>query len=491
MTGLLLLLTRGTSYCQNGSSAGVAVNGGVPPAGVFGGLMTLLWLDATPQAKVLNGIILLALVYSVIVVVRTAAQLKSDIRALDDAQLFLDSSENEPVVMNLEALERITRVGDIVPEESTVVNRWRAVWRTMSKHPDRAGQSLAGCEELREETRADVPAYFSTVFVLMGLFGTVWGLSDAIAPLGKALSQMASGAPLTDIGTQVHNVTKSLSTAFSCTMTGVLATITLSTTHFFAVSRKQTRFLADLELFIGSEIVPRLTHPSAEQSLGDLAEATKTVTADLDKILDKAQKSILDIAHSAEQLGGGLRKELEEVGKQIGDAAGSLSTVGTQLAGSVAEFNDQHMQFRKFVENTTANLRSETLAIHQTALDTLAEIGVEHKRFLEQAQQEYTRFYSSTDQVCNELGQSAAALQNIAIYAQSMMQEDGDKDGYEQAVMDQLSRQAEGIGEMSRHLGHLVRLSAETLQQIRQSRDGADKGIDRFARTGRHSTTLE
>lgn len=189
-------------------------------------------------------------------------------------------------------------------------------------------------------TRNAFAQYLATIFLLLGLAGTVLGL-------GGALFQMV---PALDVGdfsrNKVVDVVKGLTgtlgqmqTVFGATLAGLLASILLGGANA-VYSWWETRVLGTIEEYVYGEVAPVLLHAEKEdigaalgalpQSVTQIVDATQelqqTSKATLDGLVGATkewQGSTQQFAHQVETLGGHL-ESLQSSQRELLDAHGQV-----------------------------------------------------------------------------------------------------------------------------------------------------------------------
>ncbi len=233
-------------------------------------------------------------------------------------------------------------------------------------------ESLSGIFEEKLDRWIEFPRYMAASFILVGLFGTVIGLSrsmEKIVPLIKS-KQISDLKSLQDIVGVLLGTVQSMEIALHTTVIGLVATLILS---FFVVIYKQVMdsFITKVEEFMHTEVIPALfpkeesqikNHLEVIQKQSELIAKTlvrqDTRTADemkyfrntLDEkakegaellaILERSQSSLLRIEGAFDERFDLQLKALDRLLAQTHAAQERLYQGGSQIISFVQSFED-------------------------------------------------------------------------------------------------------------------------------------------------------
>lgn len=177
-------------------------------------------------------------------------------------------------------------------------------------------EALAATTVARLSLRMNLLRYVTSILILIGLMGTLIGLTQAVIGLSAyqapaetsgGVSVPGQGTPsgvieqrlshlyavVTNLFTSIEQTLAGMRTAFLASLIAVALTLVLSgCTH--SVQNRQTLFLADLEDFTTRELVPFFLPPRPETTLQKLAESiqdgTEQFLTTVEEIDDRADK---------------------------------------------------------------------------------------------------------------------------------------------------------------------------------------------------------
>jgi methyl-accepting chemotaxis protein len=234
----------------------------------------------------------------------------------------------------------------------------------------RAGvQVLAEVSSLRQNINLQIPRYLVSILVLLGLAGTVWGLHGIIQEAGRAL--LGESASLQSL----KQALEPMKMAFSCTFTGIIASIFLSLALNF-VERKQDRFDSELGEFLVSDI---LTVIRREESPGAALPAMR-------EVLEKSRNFIEQFAEAAAEV----RDVFAQVIRQaVHDAASEMlgsieqmrkvSEEMTTLAASLENYRNALQADRETYQRLLLETRDATKDFIRIAVEPIASLAEEVK----------------------------------------------------------------------------------------------------------------
>jgi hypothetical protein len=201
----------------------------------------------------------------------------------------------------------------------------------------------------REGAKVSIAKYGSSVLVLLGLCGAIWGLSNLVFQMGPELRHMEemarssntqSTAAIQDsVGTLIATMSNSLEHtkgAFFASLTGIILSVVLLFMNWM-VGRRQVRFLAELEELSESRLVPIFKPPRESSELASVVESFKEGSSYLVRLSDELDSKVM-------QVGGNL-ENLFAIVRKFGDGAAALQVnqtsvfeAQTRMLGVVEEF---------------------------------------------------------------------------------------------------------------------------------------------------------
>jgi hypothetical protein len=224
-----------------------------------------------------------------------------------------------------------------------------------------------------ELERTGLSRYFASIFILLGLIGTVFGLSQSIINLQPILSQLKDLKDLTTISNAIADTLSGMKTAFSSTIAGLLATVILTFLNFL-YSRYSASFLNRFESFTTLYLVPYFSIPNMGEASIKFADS---------------------VAKTAENLDNSTSPLLE---------------VSGQLQGTVDRMNEYSKEFEA-VGQRYAQMVQKLSGTQQDMVDLQKQINSRFSETVLQSEQILTKFQQDTGTLVT---QSAAAAQQVA-----------------------------------------------------------------------------
>ena len=200
-----------------------------------------------------------------------------------------------------------------------------------------------------ELEKTSLPRYLTGSFVLLGLIGTVMGLSHSVVQMQPILGKLNAASDLTSLANALTETLNGMRTAFSATIAGILATVLMA---FFSYlyGRYATGFLTGLESFTTVRLIPFFLVPSAEEAAIRFADSMSKSAKALNRTADPLEK---------------VSSRFEVSVKQIETFSGNLKTLGenytaamTDLAQAQATLMEQQSQSRKEVREMLAGIEN-------------------------------------------------------------------------------------------------------------------------------------
>ena len=234
---------------------------------------------------------------------------------LDDLSTFGKRISNDSgVATSLAAL-------DDLRDDGVLARRLRQLNRSWELNGTVAHDDLAAATVAELDNVLALPRYGASAAVLIGLFGTLVGLSKAVGGGALLVQQGAAGAD--GMVDRVLAIFGGLSTAFSNTLVGVACTVAVG---FYVawVRHRQAEYVVRLENLTASEILPHF-NPSLSSAL---AQSVKTLTA--------LQSDVTaTFTHLLSDLSSGSKHLLSEIESRIGGLEKAAQKSGSEISGQV------------------------------------------------------------------------------------------------------------------------------------------------------------
>lgn len=258
--------------------------------------------------------------------------------------------------------------------------------------------------------RVSLPGGFSRFvagsLTVLGLVGTVLGLSLAVRDLAPVMSKLESVRDMTIFSGQMLKTLAGMETAFSCTLTGLICALVLSLCNF-VVQRAQTGFYGRLEEFSNYELVPAIVPVPADQAAEEFARRLETAGAEISNALTLADTATQRYVHGASAMTHaastlteatqGLRTDVEETRTAAALLRGAAEQfvaasqeISRQNAQQVEQWSAVSGQLRTTVETIKGQVdqiggAAQALRESTTALQSLRDLPLSLQKVLAEA----------------------------------------------------------------------------------------------------------
>jgi biopolymer transport protein ExbB/TolQ len=190
----------------------------------------------------------------------------------------------------------------------------------------------------RLESYGALARYIGTILTLMGLLGTVFGLSLAVLKAQGALSAGYDLAALRDLAQALGGTLGGMKTAFVTTLTGLLTALPLSFCNHL-VRRTQSYLLVHMEDLVICDLLPAL---------------------------EKAEPGANEAARVFAQVITAAATELQQLGETIATAATAYKSSSEETAQGVATFLSTVQSFDRSVAQMAENQQNFTQIMRET-----------------------------------------------------------------------------------------------------------------------------
>lgn len=196
--------------------------------------------------------------------------------------------------------------------------------------------------------------YIGVILTLLGLLGTVVGMSIALYKIQGALQGVDSNASAVAAGDALKGLTQALGgtlqgmkTAFGCTLLGLLTAILLSYLNH-VVRRAQSAVVAGLEEFVVCDLLPALEQidPGADETAKVFARVIAEAADSLGQVRDVVTAAAQQYRAASEQMvqvvesfNGGVQALGQNVSQVIGSQQTFTQTLG-ETRQAVASLSD-------------------------------------------------------------------------------------------------------------------------------------------------------
>ena len=352
--------------------------------------MSLLELLAPPPQFALIGWIILGLFV---------------VSAIFQGWLAFNLWRQNPPSEDLNAKLRSGRPGD------SASSNWflRAAWAakaTLDSGPAAACDS--GVEAVAQSVSAITILLRAMIglFVLLGLLGTIYGLSDAVQNLLPTLQAAQKGAELNSVIESLLKTLTSLGSAFRITLSGLVPTIALSLAYGFYAYRLECKF-ARIKDWLYREALPIL------QSFSATGAEAQDPYIQLAALMTESRQEISQIRAQTEQFLAQWRGGMNQIAMQVAESVKNLQTfAGTisSLAGTTERLNeaasrvgslmqasqslgavgdrltslaDTILQTTNHLQGSTASFNMSLTQINRSIAEMAQENASSHQRFMD------------------------------------------------------------------------------------------------------------
>lgn len=290
----------------------------------------LLFPKDSPAALAINRLIVAFFLVGVLDALAAIGLLFRERRRIRQAASTLEAAGSRRPALSVEAIIKFLGV----PSNSTVAQRaaralqlrtarMGGLQQTTSSHLDRYGL---------------LARYVAGILTLIGLLGTVLGLSFALFKIQGALMGIDEVEKLQDLTEALGSTLSGMKTAFACTLAGLGTSLLLSLVNH-AVRRFQISLAEQLDDFTFRGLLPffEKLDPGADQ-------ATK---AFVQKLQDSAEA-------------------LDKVREAVTSAAGQYVAASTGFAGAVGKLEGIVSSFEKSVSRLADNQQGFTQTMAET-----------------------------------------------------------------------------------------------------------------------------
>lgn len=179
----------------------------------------------------------------------------------------------------------------------------------------------------RVEGYGALARYLGVTLTLLGLLGTVFGLSLALLKIQGALEGVNNVEGLGELTRALGGTLQGMKTAFGCTLAGMMTAILLSFLNHLT-RRTQSGVITSLEEFVVCDLMPKLEgiDPNANEAAKAFASTMQTAGTELDRVRESVAA-----AAGQFQAGSGI---LAGVAESMRETVQSFSTSASQIAGN-------------------------------------------------------------------------------------------------------------------------------------------------------------
>ena len=194
--------------------------------------------------------------------------------------------------------------------------------------------------------------FIATVLTLLGLVGTVVGMSMAMERISAAFANGQTPQQFPELIRSLNDTLGGMKTAFACTLAGLTGSVILSALNH-ALRRRQSALIREIEELIVCELLPRLEMVDPEADAASRKFAT-VLTASAERIEGLAA-SLAGAAEKYETGGGRIERSAEAFTTALNAFAESVTT----LTGNQQEFTRTVSETRGSIEGLKSVMQEE------------------------------------------------------------------------------------------------------------------------------------
>lgn len=208
---------------------------------------------------------------------------------------------------------------------------------------------------LEEDKRYSLIRFVTNILLILGLLGTVVGLSISVENIVPAIKEAQNLADVTTLANALSQTMGGLHTAFYTTLAGLACTFILLMFVYLA-QRYENYFLSDLEHFTVYDLMPRILISSETEANTLYLEAIEKSANDIasaSEVLDKSREGI-------ESIVSGLVRATNTTADRMVDFFNFAQSFQESVANLMSYKDDIHMTYQK-IENVLREIKDNQL----------------------------------------------------------------------------------------------------------------------------------
>ena len=213
--------------------------------------------------------------------------------------------------------------------------------------------------------KAGLSSYILGILIILGLVGTLWGLTTAVIEVQPLLQDIDDLDQLPQISNALQETLKGMGTAFKTTLAGLVTSLGLGVLGWF-FSLSNSFFLTQFETVVATEIIPRFKQSpestietSVDQlqvSIGEFRLATEDNVRRMQESIQQLTEKSWDAYLEQQYV---IANELGEIPGELRESLGGISEYQVLIKSTVESF-----------EKMTENFMTE-ISKHQSTVDTM------------------------------------------------------------------------------------------------------------------------
>ena len=281
--------------------------------------------------------------------------------------------------------------------------------------------------------KASLSNYILGVLIILGLVGTLWGLTTAVIEVQPLLQDIDDLDQLPQISNALQETLKGMGTAFKTTLAGLITSLGLGVLGWF-FNLSNSVFLTHFERVIATEIIPRvrqspevLFQSSVNQLQGSVGEF-KLATADNVRRMQEAIQQLTE-------------KSWDAYLEQQYVIANELREIPRELRESLAGINEYQVLIKSTVESFETSTESFMTEIknHQSTVTGFNSKVESFETSTESFMTEIKKYQTTVDTMVKDFkGTTEQSMSQVAEYQKTLL------DGLEN-VVSELKKESEGL----------------------------------------------
>jgi biopolymer transport protein ExbB/TolQ len=211
--------------------------------------------------------------------------------------------------------------------------------------------------------------FIASILTMLGLVGTVVGMSMAMLKISGAFTTATSVQALDELTHALGGTLEGMKTAFACTLAGLSGAVILASFNHI-LRRRQSAVVRELEEFVTCELLPALERvdPDADGA----SKAFATVLSDAAEKLTRLSDSVLSASERYNSSGAQMERTAVTLREAVAHLAGQTVAVAEQQAAL-----DQRLA--AIEESIKANRAlQESIVTHNTELTRFIDNSTQH-----------------------------------------------------------------------------------------------------------------
>jgi hypothetical protein len=339
---------------------------------IFSNLKSMLFLT-DPLGLAINLIILALFTLGVLDVIKAMRNLMLERGRIKRASAVLQDSDKQCPTGSVEAV-----LGFLGITEKSLLGR------RVSRVLELRAAGLAHRDVLQQlsaeriEGYGALARYIGVVLTLLGLLGTIFGMSLALFKIESALAAVNDVEGLGALVTALGATLRGMKTAFGCTMAGLLTAILLSYLNYL-VRRRQSAVVHSLEELVLCDLLPALQEidPDADNAARNFAEVVTSAASSLRKVQTSITKAASNFSEASDVSAGtaaAMEKAVQSFGNHITQVVGNqqgftdlMRETQTSLHTMTDAVTKQFEEVRTFTASSNQLLEKRLAAMEEGA----------------------------------------------------------------------------------------------------------------------------